>query len=104
MTMRSSIVSYCGIGVHLVASNSLADLGTAADPGGNTFQNNTKYGLQSDVTGNGTAVPAVGNTWMPNVQGADANGHYATATVSGPTPATQPENYYITGAGRSIQF
>jgi hypothetical protein len=104
LTMRSSTVSYSGIGVLLAASNSLANLGTAADPGRNTFQNNTKYGLESDVTGNGSAVLAVGNTWTPNVQAADANGYYATATVSGPTPATQPENYYITGAGRSIQF
>jgi hypothetical protein len=104
LTMRNSTVSYSGIGVHLVASNSLADLGTSADPGGNTFRNNTKYGVQSDVTGTGTAVQAVGNTWIPNVQGADASGHYAAAAVAGPTTATTPQNYYITGAGRSIQF
>jgi len=104
LTMRSSTVSYSGIGVHLVASNSLADLGTASDPGGNTFRNNTKYGVQSDVTVNGTAVQAVGNTWIPNVQGADANGHYTAKAVAGPTTATTPQNYYITGAGRSIQF
>jgi hypothetical protein len=104
LVLRNTSVNYTGIGVHLVSSTSLADLGTVSDPGGNTFQNNTKYGVQSDVTGAGSAVQAVGNTWIPSVQGAGANGNYAAQTVSGPTSASSPANYYITGAGRSIQF
>ncbi len=104
LVLRNTNVSYTGTAVHLVASTSLADIGTASDPGGNTFQNNTKYGLQSDVTGTGPAVQAVGNTWTPNVQGAAANGRYAAQTVNGPTSASTPANYYITSAGRSVQF
>jgi hypothetical protein len=104
LLLRNTTVSYGGIGVHLVASNSIADMGTASDPGNNTFQNNTKYGLQSDVTGSGSAVQAVGNTWSPNVQGSSANGRYSAQAVNGPTSATTPANYYITSAGRAIQF
>jgi hypothetical protein len=104
LILRNTTISYGGIGVHLVSSTSIADMGTASDPGNNTFQNNTKYGLQSDVTGSGSAVQAVGNTWIPSVQGATANGRYASQTVNGPTSATTPANYYITGTGRTIQF
>ena len=104
LLMRNTFVGYSGIGIHLVSSTSFADLGTASDPGGNTFQNNTTYGIQSDVTVAGQTVQAVGNIWTPNVQGAGADGHYASQTVNGPTASSPPQNYYITGAGRSIQF
>lgn len=55
------------------------DLGTLDDPGGNTFlQGNTTTAhtaLQLNLAA--LTVFAVGNTWTPHVQGADANGLYA---------------------------
>jgi hypothetical protein len=58
------------------------DLGTALSPGGNTIQNSGTGNL-SGITGD--AISAVGNTWNPNVQGADANGHFPAATqLAGP--------------------
>jgi hypothetical protein len=73
------------------------DLGTASNPGGNTLLNNVFRNLQ--VKGNTTLI-AVGNTWNANIQGADAQGRYATARVDGPKSGN---NYYI-ASGVSIQF
>lgn len=73
------------------------DLGTASDPGGNTLRDNVFRNL--NATGNLT-LTAVGNTWNPNIQGADAQGRYAKARVDGPRSG---DNYYI-GPGVSIQF
>jgi Right handed beta helix region len=54
------------------------DFGTVADPGNNTFQNNNTTGLPQVylAVGGMTLINAIGNTWMPNVGGADASGHY----------------------------
>ena len=104
LLLRNTSITYTGDGVLLAASTSIADLGTSTDPGGNTFQYNTRFGLESDVTSQASAIPAAGNTWTPSVQGADANGHYASQTVNGPTSSTTPLNYYITSAGRGIRF
>ncbi len=60
-----------------------ADLGTTASPGGNTFTQNVGSNLASHVS-SGITVNAVGNTWLASEQSADANGHYAASTISGP--------------------
>ena len=65
------------------------DLGTAADPGGNTFTGNGLAGLRS-VAATGQSVNAVGNTWIPNQQGADANGRYSLPPTFTPVPKTGP--------------
>ncbi|MEW6682983.1 MAG: Ig-like domain-containing protein [Nitrospirota bacterium] len=54
------------------------NLGTQSSPGGNTILGTTT-GVRVSVEANVT-VHAVGNTWAPNVQGADAAGHYSTAS------------------------
>lgn len=68
------------------AAGSSLDLGTLAGPGGNALSgNNTtstsgEAGVHIDLPS--TLVPAVGNTWTPNEQGADAEGEYS-ATGAG---------------------
>lgn len=67
------------------------DLGTAADPGGNTFTGNAASGLLNGMAP-GQTLNAVGNTWTPNVQGADANGRYSTPPAFAPVPKVGPAN------------
>ena len=66
-----------GFGLFLTGT---ADLGTEADPGGNTFTATNTLLDHSDpelaTLANPLDVSAVGNTWKANVQGADADGHY----------------------------
>ena len=72
--------------MYLTASNgSNFDFGTLADPGLNTFQTNgLGSGLRfQSANFSGLTVQAVGNTWTPNVQGADPQGKYAVP-VGGP--------------------
>ncbi len=65
---------------------STLDLGTTASVGGNTFSGVTVGAGKSAL--NLTALinaSAVGNTWMPSVQGSDSTGPYTTAmTITGP--------------------
>ena len=66
-----------------------ADLGKAGDPGANTFTGNGLAGLRSVATA-GQFVDAVGNTWIPGQQGADANGRYSVPPSFTPVPKTGP--------------
>ncbi|MEO8924447.1 MAG: DUF1565 domain-containing protein [Caldimonas sp.] len=67
------------------------DLGSAADPGGNTFTGNGTAGLQVDVDPlSAGTVNAVGNTWNASQQGADAGGHYSVPPAYAPVPKTGP--------------
>lgn len=99
VTMRgSSLLSNAG-GILLVGLDGQTDLGTAASPGGNTFQNGTsQVGVTSFRTFH--TVSAVGNTWIPNVQGADGSGHYGSQLVTG---AVTGANYTLP-SGASLQF
>jgi len=101
LKLRGSTVSNNGAegGVTLYGSPSV-DLGTSASPGGNTFTGNNGAQLNS-VVGAGQTVNAVGNTWTPNVQGADANGRYSLPPAFAPVPKVGPANganYQIYGA------
>lgn len=73
----------------VTAGSLTADLGKAADPGGNTFTGNGLAGLHS-VAAPGQIVDAVGNTWIPNQQGADANGRYSVPPTFTAVPKTGP--------------
>jgi len=76
-----------------VFQGSTADLGTVASPGGNVFQRNKAGSIFAESP---ARVNAVGNTWSPNVQGADANGKYSiTEIISGPVTAPDNGNYGI---------
>ena len=79
------------------------DLGTAASPGNNILKKSgggtaivNSWGGAADQ-----GVTAVGNTWIANMQGADAVGHYASAHVAG--PVTTGPNYNVKPTA-GIQF
>jgi hypothetical protein len=76
------------------------DLGTAASPGNNTILCSSVGVANWGQTGN-ASVTAVGNTWTPSVQGADASGHYASQLIAGPT--TSGINYVVLPTA-GIQF
>lgn len=61
---------------------SQVDLGTLAEPGGNTFlqRNTTAQHTALQVALTAVTVYAVGNTWTPLEQAADVDGHYAVVT------------------------
>jgi hypothetical protein len=98
LIMRNCQVVDNGEGID-VFQGSTADLGTVASPGGNVFQRNKGGSVFAESP---ALVNAVGNTWAPNVQGADGNGKYAvTATISGPVTAPDNGNFGIVN-GSSI--
>jgi hypothetical protein len=81
-----------------LADGSSINLGDSTTAGGNKFgSSTTALILNVPIT---LTTSAVGNTWTANTEGADANGHYATATVTGPTSGT---NYELVNAS-PLQF
>ena len=74
-----------------------ADLGTATDPGNNRIVNETSVtGVQVHDTVPGSTVLAIGNTWEPNTQGADANGRYTKPlSVNGLGPLASGKNFDV---------
>lgn len=83
-TAGSNAGSSSNSGVTMVGNASSSfDLGTAASPGTNLIQGNTSSaqtaGLNVNVAA-GVTVQAVGNTFAPNTQGADAQGKYQLGT------------------------
>jgi Protein of unknown function (DUF1565)/Right handed beta helix region len=102
LTMRGCTVTGNPMfGVYIFGGT--ADLGTASSPGGNTFQGNGLVGVDLDATSGTVTVPAVGNTWRPNVQGADAQGHYSAGTVTGPVARNPDDNFAIATSGWNLQ-
>ena len=89
LTLRgSSVTGNVQYGVE-IDGNLIADLGTAAAPGANTFTGNGLAGLRS-AAATGQFIDAVGNTWIANQQGADANGRYSTPPLYTPVPKAGP--------------
>ena len=89
LTLRgSSVTGNVQYGVE-IDGNLSADLGTAAAPGANTFTGNGLAGLRS-AAATGQFIDAVGNTWIANQQGADANGRYSTPPLYTPVPKAGP--------------
>jgi len=75
------------------SAGTAADLGTMLNPGNNVFQNNSNFSVFAEAS---VPVSAVGNTWNPNVQGADPNGKYTTvATISGQVDPVSNGNFAI---------
>ena len=96
LKLRGCTVTGNRTGVYLFAVPVGVDLGTAASPGGNIFQGNAQYGVEADTSSGTPLIPAVGNTWRPNVQGADATGKYATpATINGPVDLGAGTNFSV---------
>ena len=103
VTVRDThFIEIGGDAVSLSSTLASLDMGTAdpAAPGNNLFQSGANTFTALRVTW-ANVVDASGNTWLPNVQGADAQGHYVAGTLKvGPTPTlTGSSNYWlITGA------
>ena len=80
------------------------DLGTAASPGHNTIQGH-RLGLYIPDTGSARTLQAVGNTWQPLSQGADAEGHYGAQLLRGPVrPQFAAPNFDVQTADWAIQL
>jgi len=84
------------------------DLGTETSPGNNVIQSSqttARVGLA--VQSSNITVNAAGNTWLPNVQGADGAGHYGHFLQQGPVlepgPGESCNNYSI-AVSSGIQF
>jgi hypothetical protein len=95
-TVRASIFSGGNYAVYHEGTVS-PKLGSVATPGGNDFSGAAKcLYVSSGVTGSMTAV---GNTWKPNLQGADAAGHFDSEdTFFGPAAGanvTIPTNFIV---------
>ncbi len=98
--LRNVAISNTGINqgdgaVLLFGDNtSLYDLGTAAEPGGNTILGNnaTRPGVRINLGGGGI-VNAVGNTWVANQQGASSAGTYSGTLV---VTSGSGQNYAVT--------
>lgn len=66
----------------------------------NTFQ--LYGGRELEIEGVVRRVDAVGNTWLPGVQGADAAGHYNAQLISG--PVSSGPNFVLTGSIPTLQL
>lgn len=84
---------------------SLIDLGTGAEPGGNSFLSaSASYtGLWIGMGLKASTILASGNTWTPLAQAADAQGHYSAAATPGAkldvTSTVAGQNYSKTYGG-----
>jgi hypothetical protein len=103
ISARNSTFTNCQYGIYVYGTNGYLDLGTAASPGGNTITGNSQYGVRVGFSG-GITASAVGNTWIPNIEGANSAGKYSAQLLIGPTPNATPLNYYIDSNGGKIQF
>ncbi|HSS02304.1 MAG TPA: DUF1565 domain-containing protein [Kofleriaceae bacterium] len=101
VTMRNSrILDSIQDGLELEGPGSV-DLGTADNPGSNTFTSTPAVGLRIRGQIGATQINAIGNRWTPDVQGADALGLYpARQTVVGPIDG---KNFAI-DSGWSLQL
>jgi len=98
LKLRGSTVKSAGIGIR-IAGVATADLGTAADVGGNTLTGSTTTALRVETA---TVVSAVGNTWVANQQGSDAQGKYPAAELkTGPITGL---NFTLVNAAHSTQL
>jgi hypothetical protein len=68
------------------------NLGESNDPGGNALAGALRVLTLSGVYSYNITFNAVGNTWIPNVQGADAAGRYASQVIDGPVSGP---NFYL---------
>lgn len=113
-TMRSTKISKptesgVVLGYLTAFTGNHVDLGTEASPGNNDIHGGPGgLSLWLNKSSSGSVVTAIGNTWKPNVQGADAAGKYPTSFIDGsaPVPYVGGNNYSIStpGAGSGIRY
>jgi hypothetical protein len=86
ITARGNVIERNKIAVYEAFGH--VNLGTSADPGGNTLQDNRHAGVMLRMVPEDTY--AVGNTWEPGVDGADSTGAYSGAVSFSLSPETCP--------------
>lgn len=101
--MRNSTLTENAEGFY-ISSVMPIDLGKAGDAGGNVFQNGFNTRTLDVEFGVPVHISAVGNTWRPGVQGADAAGHYATQTISGPVGLDAQQANFKLPMGASVDL
>jgi hypothetical protein len=107
VTVRGThFIEIGGDAVSLSSALASLDMGTATplEPGNNLFQSgaNTFTALRVTIV---SVVDASGNTWLPNVQGADAQGHYAVGTLQvGPNPTVTGGSNFSLFTGSSVRL
>lgn len=94
ITLRGCSVTENGKGIG-VLQGATGDLGTAAKPGNNTIRDNALVGLTLEAS---NRTSAVGNTWIPGVQGADVQGKYGPQSFTGNLPENAKANIYVLSA------
>jgi hypothetical protein len=101
LKLRNSIIETAHTGILITGPG--ADLGTASDPGNNTFRGSTlpgATGVTVDTAVVTSTISAVGNTWNPNVQRADASGRYPKPiVVTGDSPLARGLNFNVAPLG-----
>lgn len=81
------------------------DAGTVLSPGNNTIIGGVfNIGLYVYSTAAASVVNVSGNTWKPNIQGADALGHYAAGFAASTAVFVGGNNYANIAASSTVQF
>ena len=94
-------VSLGGVFGVTVMSTGQCDFGTSTSPGNNTFNPSARDGGGLNVNVDGASVLAVGNKWVPNEQGANANGNMPAGVVWGPASG---KNFSISSNVSTVEF
>jgi hypothetical protein len=103
LTMRGCTLRGNESGIDL-EDDVILDLGTIASPGHNIIQGHTLAGIDAYGTLGPSRIDAVGNTWEPGVQGADASGIIPSGTISGPYGLHHGDNFWISSPLWSIKL
>ncbi|HIA04004.1 MAG TPA: DUF1565 domain-containing protein [Myxococcales bacterium] len=98
ISMRDNVVENNKYGVLMLAST--LDMGSTDDPGNNTFVNNEFASLMLRNVSNTTM--AVGNTWMPNVDGANESGQYTADVKLSVSAETCPNTSFAGSIDKAI--
>jgi hypothetical protein len=102
LVLRDCTVMGNTLGIYAYSNTAALDLGSVASRGNNVIQNQST-GIHMDPGLSQLHIDAVGNTWIPDVQGADAEGHYPSMRLVGPISAGGRRNFDFP-AGCSLQL
>lgn len=81
-----------GTGIYVLDASGGIDLGTAGEPGGNRFEECRFTCVNITSSAGAYTVQAVGNSWMPNLQGADDDGRYTAQLID---EGSFGRNFYV---------
>jgi hypothetical protein len=91
-----------------IETGSVVDLGTSSTAGGNTFSGNAaastveaNVDLTADLSTADLTVNAIGNTWDPTFNGANASGVFPAGTTFSAPPLVSGKNVRLTQGGAS---